>query len=28
MYGSLTTASIDLRNFLAVNRNNLIQFAD
>lgn len=28
LYGSLTTASIDLRNFLAVNRNNLIQFAD
>ncbi|MFD1148131.1 MCE family protein [Saccharothrix hoggarensis] len=28
MYGTLTTTSLDLNNFLAVNRNNLIQLAD
>ncbi|CCH35178.1 MCE family protein [Actinosynnema sp. NPDC047251] len=28
MYGSLTTTSIDVNSFLAVNRNNLIQLAD
>jgi phospholipid/cholesterol/gamma-HCH transport system substrate-binding protein len=28
LYASLTTASTDLRTFLAVNKNNLIQFAD
>src|SRR5262249_32070411 len=27
LYASLTTASIDLKNFLQVNKNNLIQFA-
>ncbi|TCO65314.1 MCE family protein [Actinocrispum wychmicini] len=28
LYGSLTTASTDLKTFLQVNKNNLIQFAD
>jgi phospholipid/cholesterol/gamma-HCH transport system substrate-binding protein len=28
LYASLTTASTDLQSFLAVNKNNLIQFAD
>jgi phospholipid/cholesterol/gamma-HCH transport system substrate-binding protein len=28
MYGTLTTTSLDLNSFLAVNKNNLIQLAD
>ncbi len=28
LYGSLTTASVDLQTFLQVNKNNLIRFAD
>jgi hypothetical protein len=28
MYGTLTTTSLDLHGFLAVNKNNLIQLAD
>ncbi|MBP2339421.1 virulence factor Mce-like protein [Saccharothrix coeruleofusca] len=28
MYGSLTTTSLDLHSFLAVNKNNMIQLAD